>query len=249
MSTRTRTPNPSLFRLIAARGRRIAVAGTLAVFGVAAAGTVIAAPAPIAAQLEPRMVGGVHWTATSGNTNSSSIVLQPSRDASLNAARQFEWSERSDSPCWAALSFSYLNSDGAGVLPLRAELSRCERHRASIKTVSRHAVNEVITGIEVCLTNKSSSSKNRLKGVRLWGRTVDPETGALGPINGPSHAQRKHCSKWSGRVNCPAGQVAAKFKVFGVSDSGGRHMQGISLGCRAVEMRPVMRSTSVLPGG
>lgn len=240
----TRTPNPSLFRLFAARGRRIAVAGGLTLLGVASTTTAVAAPATISPQLAPRFVGPVHWTRTSGNAHYISKVLEPSEAGSQYGATSFEWSERSDSPCWAHLRF--LPLDGTLYAGKSARLNKCTKHRQSVKKVRTDAV---ITGVQVCLTDKSSSSKNKLKGVRLWGRTVDPETAALGPTNGPAYAERKNCAQWSRRVNCPTGEVAAKFKVFGASDTSGKHMEGISLGCREVEMRPAMQATTLSPSG
>jgi hypothetical protein len=74
-------------------------------------------------------------------------------------------------------------------------------------------VDEAVTGVQVCLNDRPSSSAERMKGVRLWGRTVDPQTAALGPTNGPSETKRKHCKDWSPRVNCPTGQVAAKIRL------------------------------------
>lgn len=239
----TPTPNPSLFHLLAAQGRRIAAAGALAIFGLASAGTAVAAPATIEVNLEPRLAGPVHWSATSGNTNYISTVLEPTLNASGYAARSFEWSERSDSPCWAKVGFTPLGDFDW----ISRRLNNCDEHRASIKRVSRGQANEAITGIEVCLTKKSSSSKDRLKGVRLWGRTIDPETGALGPVNGPAKAQRKRCRKWSGRVNCPSGEVAGKFKIFSGANDTRPYMQGISLGCRRVEMRPAMQAATIQP--
>ncbi len=227
------TRNPSLFRFFAAGGRRIAAAGTLAVLGVALAGTAVAAPT-LSPQLAPRLTGAVTWTATSGNTNHYSSIIEPYQNASQYAARAFMWSERSDAPCWGEVLFVGV-SDGTSQ---RARASSCTEHAASRRAVSRQEPTEVITGIQVCLTEKKSSYKDRLKGVRLWGRTVDPETAALGPINGPSQTVRKHCAKWSSRVNCPSGQVAAKFKMFGISENHeGSKFTGVSLGCRAIEMK------------
>ena len=238
MSTFT-TP-PSLFRSFAACGRRIAAAGTMALLGIAIAGTAVAAPATLSPQveLEPGVVGAVHWTATSGETSSRSTVLEAVGNADQFAAKGFEWTERSDSPCWAELRLAALaNTDGQ-----YKRYAKCAKRVSSRKIVSRAGANEVITGLQICLTDKKSSSQNRLKGVRLWGRTVDPETAELGPINGPSHAQRKHCAQWSRRVNCPAGEVATKFRIFG-----SKAMQGISLGCRAVGMRPAVTIATINP--
>ena len=141
------------------------------------------------------------------------------------------WSERSDRPCWAAGGFTSIAANESSI----DYAVGCTKHNASIKGVSRGELNEVVTGVQVCL----SSSDNRMKGIRIWGRTVDRETAALGPINGPAESTRKHCKEWSSRVNCPSGQVAAEVKLFGLNPGvKSSSIKGISLGCREVAMRP-----------
>lgn len=230
----TSASNPSLFRLLAFRGRRIAAAGGLMMLGLLSSGTAVAAPAQLTVKLEPRLVGPVHWTATSGETSALETILQPRENRSGYAAQLFSWTERSDSPCWAKLRFRPLGDDDF----TSTTLENCDEHPASNRWVGRLGENEVITGIEICLTDKSSSALDRLKGVKLWGRAVNLKTGELGSVEGPSSAQRKRCKRKGRRVFCPSGEVAAKFKVYSQYNASRDDMQGISLGCRKIEMRP-----------
>ncbi len=212
------------------------LASGLVVLGLTVVGTAAAAAPSPSLVTEPRLVGDVTWTATSGHTSAWSEVLEPPESASQVGLRGFNWSERSDRPCWIQAAFTALAGSGG----IEAVVASCSYHPASRKSALRGGFDEVVTGVQVCLTDRSSSNRERMKGLRVWGRTVNPETGALGPINGPAEATRKHCNgNWSRRVNCPAGQVAAMATVhgfrYGYSNTS---VKGISLGCREVAMRP-----------
>ena len=220
------------------------LASGLVVLGLTVVGTAAAAAPSPSLVLEPRLVGEVTWTATSGHTSPSSEVLEPSESASQLGIRGFAWSERSDRPCWIEATFTALAGSGY----LKDVVATCSYHPASRKDALRGGFDEVVTGVAVCLTDRSSSTRERMKGLRVWGRTVNPETGALGPVNGPAEATRKHCKgKWSRRVNCPEGQVAAMATVYGLrfGDST-TSVKGISLGCRAVAMRPAAQPLPTL---
>jgi hypothetical protein len=90
----------------------------------------------------------------------------------------------------------------------------------------------VITGIEVCTNGPANDTdKHRVKGVRLWGKMYNKESGKL-EGSAEDNFERTNCptNGWRGRKNCPSGQVAIGFEVYaGDNDA----ITGIGLVCSA----------------
>lgn len=91
----------------------------------------------------------------------------------------------------------------------------------------------IITGIEVCTNGPNNNTdKHRVKGVRLWGKMYNKESGKL-EGSAEDHFERANCNEkteYRGRKNCPAGQVAIGLEVYaGDNDA----ITGIGLICSA----------------
>jgi hypothetical protein len=229
----TNRATPVSPRLSSTRTRTALAASLL---GLLLGAPALAAPGPLT-RPEPssRLTGPVSWTAVSGRTGADVDVIGGRND--FQALYAIRWYEDSDEPCKFQASVRHVNTSD---LQSRA-VEFCGGSPGSDKYVSRPAPGEYITGIQVCLTDKPNTAKDKLKGIRLWGRTLDHRRATLGPENGPAERVRSHCEEWSQRVSCPIGQVATKFKIFHSRD--GAHTydaphgfaRGISLGCREVE--------------
>lgn len=184
-------------------------------------------PAPL------RLGDEVTWTAVSGETGSTEKVIGPRNRR--RAATAVMWWENKDNPCRFRVDGELLN-DSSDRHAFKKE-HECRGGVGDKKAVSRPADGEFITAVEVCLTDKKKSSRDKLKGIRLWGRILDRETRTLGPENGPAEDHHAHCNDgWTEKVSCPAGQVAQQVKVyFNRRPYKPGYARGISLGCRAIE--------------
>ena len=189
-------------------------------------------PAPPPDKDGVRLDGDVHWTAASGDTAEAPKILGHSND--FQAFYGLEWWEDGDDPCKFAASTRHLNQqDNAKV----DTADFCSGSAGNKKTILRRAPNEYVSSIQVCTTDKKDSARDKIKGVRLWGRTVDTKSGALGPENGPEEVRHTNCKTWKAKVSCPAGTVASKIKVYAEhwsGTSGAGYGRGIALGCRRV---------------
>lgn len=77
-------------------------------------------------------------------------------------------------------------------------------------------------GIQICTNGKKNTSKNRLKGAKLF--AVKMVNGKLVPSSTKASFQRANCKKWEKKVHCPKGQVAygvvvhrEKKDIFGLA--------------------------------
>ncbi len=173
--------------------------------------------------------GAVSWTAVSGDTGAKSRIVGSSTD--VRAAYSIRWYEDADDPCKFRVYNRHLNLDGVKT----PETSWCGGSPGNEKWAERRGANEYITALQVCLTDKKDSTKNKVKGLRVWGKTLT--AGNLGPENGPDEAKHTNCKKWSSKVSCPSGKIATKIKVHYNEYQWTTHgfATGISLGCRDVD--------------
>lgn len=190
-----------------------------------------AVPAPSQAEATGvKMEGDILWTAASGNTAEKTANL--GQDNDFQALYAMTWWEDGDDPCKFDAFTRHLNqADNMKVDSTKF----CSGTPGSDKTVIRRAKNEYVTALQVCVNDKKDSSKDKVKGVRFWGRIVDTETGVLGAENGPEEVTRTNCDTWRTKVSCPAGTVASKLRVYSsryVNDIG--VAKGLALGCRRV---------------
>jgi hypothetical protein len=86
-----------------------------------------------------------------------------------------------------------------------------------------------ITAIQVC-TNKDASPK--LKGVRIWGATVD-KNGRFNPVAESPKFERPNCSRWAPKVSCGTDKVAVEARGYYNSTSVG--FSGMALKCAKFE--------------
>jgi hypothetical protein len=196
-------------------------------------------PMPLAAlQADDKvqLKGKTTWTAISGDTGNEDVVL--GRSANFHASYAITWWEDSDDPCKFELVTKHMNRGGED----GPDAEWCSGSPGNSKSVFRGGPNEYITAIQVCRTDKNDETLNKIKGLKVWGRTIDKRTGSLGSETGPDADDHNHCKVWENKVKCPDGQVASRIKVHyqrywnsyidGWSSHG--YAKGISLGCRKV---------------
>ena len=173
--------------------------------------------------------GGVTWTAVSGDTGPETKVVGSSTD--VRAAHGIRWWEHSDDPCKFRVYNRHINNGGIET----PEKEWCGGGTGNEKWAERRGADEYITALQVCTTDKKDSTKNKIKGIRVWGRTLS--AGTLGPENGPDEDKHTNCKKWKSKVSCPSGQIATKIKVYYNEHAWSSHgpATGISLGCRDVD--------------
>jgi hypothetical protein len=182
--------------------------------------------------------GAVTWTRVSGDTGKYTKVVGGENE--YQAAYSIRWWESSDDPCKFEVYTRHLNNPDNFKSPDR---SFCKGSPGDEKWAERRGKNEYITAIQVCLTDKKDSTRNKVKGVRLWGRTLDVKAAKLGPQNGPDESRHTNCKTWSKKASCPAGQVATKVKVYfekytqGPWEHDYGFAKGIALGCREIAQK------------
>jgi hypothetical protein len=208
-------------------------AGEMKRFTFSASVTVVAAtlltPTVEASAGNSVLDGSVSWTAVSGDTGSESKVV--GSDTDVRAAYSIRWWEDSDDPCKFRVYNRHINLGGIQ----EPEKSWCDGSPGNEKWAERRGANEYITALQVCLTDKKDSTKNKVKGLRVWGRTLT--AGTLGPENGPDEDKHTHCKQWSNKVSCGTGKIATKIKVYYNEYQWSSHgfATGIALGCRDVD--------------
>lgn len=173
--------------------------------------------------------GSVHWTAVSGDTGAESKIIGSSTD--VRAAYSIRWYENRDDPCKFRVYNRHINLDGVKT----PEASWCDGSPGNDKWAERRGTDEYISALQVCLTDKKDSTKNKVKGLRVWGRILT--AGTLGPENGPDESRHTNCKQWSNKVSCPSGQIATKIKVYYNTYQWRSYgpATGIALGCRDVD--------------
>lgn len=181
------------------------------------------------------LTGDLTWTAVSGDTGQNSYII--GSDSDDLAVYSIRWWEDSDDPCKFRAYKRDLDDASDVNLP---ERSFCDGSPGNEKWAERRGANEYVTAIQICRNDKADSTKEKLKGIRLFGRTIDKAAATLGPENGPDEAKHTNCDVWRQKVACPSGQVASKFKVYyetytvyGTQTDYG-FAKGIALGCRRI---------------
>ncbi len=206
--------------------KRILATSSLATLALALAA--LATPSADAAEAKSVLKGAVHWSAVSGDTGAKSETI--GSDTDVRAAYSVRWWEDADDPCKFRVYNRHINRGGIKT----PEASWCGRSPGNEKWAERRSEDEYITALQVCLTDKKDSTKNKIKGLRVWGRTLS--AGTLGPENGPDEDKHTHCKKWSKKVSCGSGEIATQIKVYynDYTRTKGGFATGISLGCRDV---------------
>jgi len=173
--------------------------------------------------------GAVIWSAVSGDTGPESEII--GSDTDVRAAYSIRWWEDADDPCKFRVYNRHINLDGYKT----PEASWCSGSPGNEKWAERRGEDEYITALQVCLTDKKDSTRNKVKGLRVWGRELN--AGTLGPENGPDEDKHTHCKQWSKKVSCGSGKIATKIKVYYNTYQWNKAgwATGIALGCRDVD--------------
>jgi hypothetical protein len=196
-----------------------------------------------------QLEGKTTWTAVSGETGNKEEIL--GRTAHFHSGYSISWWEDGDDPCKFQLVTRHMNLGGTD----DPNAEWCSGSPGNNKAVARFAADEYITALQICRTDKNDPTKDKLKGLRVWGRIVNKRTAALGSETGPDEDKHSHCDVWENKVSCPAGQVASRIKVFyknywnNYTDSltSYGYATGISLGCRKVVEKEAASPGTLVP--
>lgn len=194
------------------------------------AGATLAAFAVIANAQTVRPVGARTVTAVTGLAGFSSELV-PAAGAGNVALNGIRWGEDSDRPCDVRALFRDIATlaDGGSLRALRNPCADGNR-----KVVAFSGRN-FIYAVQACTTDKRDTAKDRLKGLRVWARSVEPGMPAARVTDQPSPMEARHvnCAQWHARVQCPAGQVAIGLRAHSQGTERGT-MSGFSLVCSAI---------------
>jgi len=141
--------------------------------------------------------------------------------------KEIRWHEKSDKPCSMLVRTRPLDLaiDKTGY----ESASLCESSRSEKKVEFRNR-RHFLRGIAACTTNKKSSSKNRLKGIRIYPARV-AASGTVTNINTFEEERRHHCDIWFPPVFCRDGEIASGVNIYYEDDI----FRGVGLRCRSVE--------------
>ena len=145
-----------------------------------------------------------------------------------------EWKEKGDKPCEIDV---YTKTLDRGKNPYgQFGLNLCDGNQASRKTVTFiDNPRYFVSGVQVCTTRKKDSSKNRLKGIRIFASQVSRD-GEVTVVQGAKEeARRNHCDEpWHRKVECGPGEVAGALKVYYKHDD---TIVGLGLRCQPVQVK------------
>ncbi len=150
-----------------------------------------------------------------------------------------EWSEYFDKPCQMKVRPWPLNTDMvSGYLdPRRPSVKSffiCSKTgTGDTRTV---AVDGYVRAISVCTTKKQDSSKNRLKGIRIWGASLSHQAPFVRDLPGlPAEGKHRNCKgNWDPMVSCPSGYIASGIRIY--TNYADKFIRGLGLKCRKVEL-------------
>ncbi len=141
--------------------------------------------------------------------------------------KEIRWSEKGDKPCSMLVRTRALDLtiDKTGY----ESVSLCGSNSSEKKVEFRNR-RYFLRGIAACTTNKKSSSKNRLKGIRIYPARV-AASGTVTNINTFEEERRHHCDTWFPPVFCSDGEIASGVNIYYEDDV----FRGLGLRCRSVE--------------
>lgn len=185
--------------------------------------TIIPATA-FAADTEVKFSGSTHTTAVSGYANKKKTL----NDGTWFGLQGISFWEYGDYACSIETNADHFNKVSTRKRDLNLSTVACSKSK---KEVLFKGKDDYIYKIQVCTTDKKDASKNKLKGVRIWARTINRGS-KITFTNQPSklEAKRTNCKKWHKQVSCPAGQVANALKVHYEDNN----ITGLALDCRDV---------------
>lgn len=149
---------------------------------------------------------------------------------------RIKWWEDRDDPCKLELStrhFNTFDTNKPSVL-LDSTYTHVGHQPCSspgnAKTVSLSGNTNWIYKVQVCTTDKNDTSKNKLKGLRIWARSIDRSPLSLTTQAAAEEIIHTNCNKWHASVVCPAGKIASRLRIY--HDAAEENIRGLALECR-----------------
>jgi hypothetical protein len=140
-----------------------------------------------------------------------------------------EWWENADDPCKMTGFTHHLNT--FDVKQPSTTIGACSSP-GNRKYVNVAGNADNIYKIQVCTTDKSRTNKDKLKGIRVWGRSIEySKPLKLTTQSTAQEVKHTNCKEWHDAVACPAGQIATRLRVHYNSEY---DITGLALICRKV---------------
>lgn len=150
-----------------------------------------------------------------------------------------EWWEDRDKPCKLELTTKHFNNGDTNQPEIILDgvttnlgTKQCATP-GNRKWIGLSGTDDWIYKVQVCTTDKNQTSKNKLKGIRIWARSVNNRS-PLEIISQSANQETKHahCDKWHTAQACPTGKVASRIRVH--HDASEEQIIGLALECRTL---------------
>jgi len=82
------------------------------------------------------------------------------------------------------------------------------------------------TAIQVCTNKKAKEDRERIKGVRLWGGTINKD-GSIAQNATPKGFAHPNCAEWHAKVSCDAKSVITNVRAY----YGDKGFSGLQVAC------------------
>ena len=176
-----------------------------------------------AATSDVKFTGDITTTRVSGYAGDK-VTLKTTGEYS--PAISIAWWEVADQPGQVKARFRHMNT--GDIKDATWDNTSYERSK---KRVAAVGANDYIYKVQVCTNDKKDTSKNVVKGMRVWVRTLKhgPPLSLTGQ-NSAIEDTRNHCKKWHAAVACPVGQLASAVVVH--TSGGVSVLTGLALECR-----------------
>lgn len=164
----------------------------------------------------------------SGGTSGGSMQHEGMDEhTAFSGLRKITWHEDKDKPCHMVVhSFAIETVPGS---PEDKVNDICKGDEGNKKIVTL-ANNEFATGVSVCTTDKKDTTKNRLKGIRLYSSVIDND-GNVSSTGGYQGNRHTNCKVWRAPAKCPADHIVTSLKIYSKDNS----YTGLGIKCRKVE--------------
>jgi hypothetical protein len=157
-------------------------------------------------------------------------VVRKGGEEDYKALYGLELAEEGDGPCYLKAKSRHLNNYSTASYTYDA--NGCSENDSSRETVEFTGTDTYIRGIQVCM----NSDGERIKGVKIFGATLNRSTGALTNVATPKEFDRPNCNTWKVAQYCPPGEVATQVRISYVDFAYYTdEINGLALVCRAVE--------------
>lgn len=175
-------------------------------------------------------------TAVSGNSGVEHVVAFSASDGFMLTGLKV--GENSDRPCLLTIVGQRLVNGGAEASSKQFNLPGCETNGlGGLKSISFQSPGDgslrVTGSLEVCTSDKSSSSANRMKGAKIHARKVDTNARVTADAAVEEYHQN-NCKEWHPLVACPADQVAVGVVLELTSEGEYGSIQGMRLQCASI---------------